>query len=108
METEEIEDYENVICPYCKVVVHERDGDITDWEVCKHTIFLATDEGFEYVREDMKELINKESAKGKGGFDSYTDNLSIEGVRIASYSSPPGCFGIYWGFVADNIKNSSS
>ena len=97
METQEILDCENVVCPFCDEVIHERDGEITEWDVCEHTVFLATNEGgFEYVRNDMKDLINNESARGS--FDSYTDNLPIEGVRIVSYGPFPSLFCVYWGF----------
>ena len=63
MKTQEILDCENVVCPFCNEVVHERAGEIVEWDVCKHTVFLATSEGgFEYIRDDMKSFISNESA----------------------------------------------
>jgi hypothetical protein len=96
MENIELDYSEDLSCPFCEKVLLKYPAE-EQFETCEHTIFVATDEGFEYVREDMKEEIIKK----KGiGLDEYTLGLPIEGIRISQYAPSPSLFGAYWGFVA--------
>jgi hypothetical protein len=71
---------------------------IEDYTICEHTIFVATDYGFEFIRDDMKGIIEQ---KPKGNYDNYTANLAIKGIRIVDYPPAPACMGVYWGFKKD-------
>jgi hypothetical protein len=94
MENKEIANTEDIVCPYCKETIVKWEG--VDYKICEHTIFIATDEGFEYIRDDVKRII-KEDRNG-GSYDSYTARLPINGIRISSYAG--NCFsGLYLAFV---------
>ena len=88
---------EDIICPYCnEVLASVAQGE--DFQVCKHTVFVASDYGFEYIREDFKDIIEL-SEKDYINIGSFTTNLNIDGVKFAQYSPGPGWLGVYWGFV---------
>lgn len=96
MESQEAFESENIVCPYCKAILVDNE-EIGDYEICSHTIFVATDCGFEFIREDMKEIINENAINSN--YDAYTASLPIKGIRIAHYTPAPSFFGVYWGFV---------
>jgi|688.fasta_scaffold1118612_2 hypothetical protein len=96
MENIEIDNSENLLCPYCQKLLIDKESD-PDYTTCEHVIFIATDYGFEFIREDMSKLIDKK--KSGINYDSYTANLPIDGIRIADYPPPPACLGVYWGFM---------
>lgn len=99
MQNIEIDNSENIICPYCNAVLADKE-EPEGFEVCEHTIFVATDHGFEFVREDYQAIINDENRiQKKQNYDTYTSNLEIEGIRIADYVPAPSFMGAYWGFV---------
>ena len=91
----ELSPEENIVCPFCKKTVFKQDSD-SEFTTCAHTIFIATDYGFEFVREDISYFIDLTISEG---LDEYTSKLPFEGIRIASYSEPPAFSGSYWGFM---------
>lgn len=97
MKNIEIDYFENVVCPFCKKVLMG-----AEWEEspakCEHTIFIATDTCFEYIREDMNDLIKNQE---EVSYDSYTDSLPIDGIRFAQYAPAPNYFGVYFGLKKD-------
>jgi hypothetical protein len=96
MKTVEL-DEESIVCPFCDALLLDYD-EAEPYEVCPHTIFVSTGAGFEYIREDFKDLINRDP---RGSFDAYTSNLAIDGIRLVRYAPAPSFFGEYWGFVAE-------
>lgn len=96
MKSEELSYSKNITCPYCNSILVNNEN-IDDYKLCSHTIFIATDYGFEFVHEDYKDTINIE-VKG-GNYDNYTANLPIKGIRLVQYTPPPSFFGVYWGFI---------
>ena len=96
MKNIEIDYSDDIVCPFCKEILLNKDN-IEEYIICEHTIFIATDAGFEYIREDMKSIINEDSIDGS--YDSYTAQLPINGVRLADYTPAPSFFGAYWGFM---------
>jgi len=94
MKNKEIEYKEDIVCPFCKKTLLKLEW--TEYEICGHTIFIATDHGFEYIRDDMKHLIDEDSSDGD--YDRYTAQLPITGIRLAQYVPAPSFMGAYWGF----------
>lgn len=96
MKTIELDD-ENIVCPFCGALLLDHD-EVEPYQVCPHTIFVATDDGFGYIREDFKGVINRDP---RGSFDAYTHNLAIDGIRLVQYVPSLSSMGAYWGFVAE-------
>jgi hypothetical protein len=94
----EIDSSENIVCPFCKSVLLDKQSE-DDYQTCDHTIFIATDDGFEYIREDMTEIINEDYSDDD--IDTYTSGLKINAIRIADYMPAPSFYGVYWGFKKD-------
>ena len=94
-------------CPFCGVKVldaynEENDGPFL--EACKHTLFVAHDEGFEYRSPAFDENLgfdglDNDSILSKGSPDKITDLITIpDAVKFAAYVGPPSFFGSYVGF----------
>lgn len=104
-----------VCCPFCGFICCPGEDDADAWVfdadtcVCDHTLFVATDYGFEYRSSDFNRLAglpdNGEPeltlpVANKHGYDGYTSALYIPGaIKIAIYQQPPSFFGIYYGFA---------
>jgi hypothetical protein len=105
---------ELVKCPFCGCETYPGDKS-EEWAfdpqtcVCEHTLFVATDDGFEYRSKRFNEHMglpdNQESEPGlpddiDGGYDGFTSNVRIPGaVKYACYTPAPGCLGAYFGFT---------
>jgi hypothetical protein len=94
-----------VFCPACGHKVIDPDSDESPFEACSHTLFFATDEGFEFRSErfdTVKKIVGVEDDDlklGKNGYDGFTDNLPIpNSVKFAIYVPAPGFMGMYVGF----------
>jgi hypothetical protein len=102
MENREISTNENLECPYCKKVLLDT-TEIEPFQTCQHTIFVCTDNGFEYIHPNYTTQINpKEKSLN---FDKYTLSLPFKGIRIAQYNPPPSHMGAYWGFMPNETKH---
>jgi hypothetical protein len=73
---------------------------------CKHTLFIAHDEGFEYRSSLYDKISHIEGVKseqihiGDQGYDSFTDSLLFKNtLKYAFYESAPSFFGTYVGFI---------
>ena len=95
-----------VCCPFCKQVVLQEDAEQAAVDPCPHTLFIATDEGFEFRSgryDGLKGITGVEDRDiplGDDGWDGYTDRLCCPGaVKIASYIPAPSGFGCYLGFA---------
>lgn len=98
-------------CPFCgkKVIDYEaaekgRSEDML--RLCDHTLFVATDEGFEYrsPRLDTNLGIEGEASDDPAlpdcGFDELTDRVTVpDSIKIVTYAPPPGGLGSYIGFA---------
>jgi hypothetical protein len=92
---------------FCGQKISPSHSDLNDGEElsivpCRHTLFVAHDEGFEYraarFDEDVGQL-DEDEALG-GGIDALTDRVSLpDAVKFASYVSAPSEFGCYVGFA---------
>jgi len=107
---------EPVVCPFCGCMTYPGNGEeAEEWIfdpatcVCEHTLFVATDEGFEYrstrFNEHMGLPDNQEPRAelpedNEYGFDGFTSSVRIPGaVKYACYTPAPGCLGAYFGFA---------
>lgn len=96
-------------CPFCgqKVMNYGYDGSEPGVMTCQHTVFLASDEGFEYRSSEFNEYfgLNEEaevvvSDLGFEHIDAMTDAFeAVDGIKFAQYVAPPGGMGSYMGFV---------
>ena len=68
---------------------------------CPHTLFLATDEGYEFKRDDV--IVNDEDEDE--GFDTMTDSVNkLNAIKICQYEGAPSGIGSYIGF-SENWKS---
>ena len=101
-------------CPFCGTKVTNAADTQEMWLAgtpCKHTLFVAHDEDFEYQSEYFKEHIEqvidaieeteeREDAEN-ASIDELTDLAELEdAIKFAFYSGPPAIFGSYVGFKA--------
>ena len=94
-------------CPLCGKVAYPEDAEgLAELKPCKHTLFVAHDEGFEYRSSRFNQLMKIENVAdddleldGKG-YDDFTDKLCCpDSVKFAIYVPAPSCFGAYYGFA---------
>lgn len=98
-------------CPFCGKKVMT--GDLTGQRApkpCKHTLFIAHDEGFEYRskwfdgHKKITGVDDEDVDLGEANFDEFTDDVTVEnGVKFAVYVPAPSFAGFYCGFAA-NLK----
>lgn len=93
-----------VHCPFCGDLAFSDDDPPTNF--CKHTLFIAHDEAFEYRSERFDRIKNivglndDDVDLGDDGFDAYTDNLKVDNaIKFAVYIPAPSFFGAYFGFA---------
>ena len=105
---------EPVLCPFCGCMTYPGDKE-EDWTfdpetcVCVHTLFVATDEGFEYRSSRFNQHMGLPEdpdsepeipEDNDGGYDGFTSLVSISGsIKYACYTPAPGCLGAYFGFA---------
>jgi hypothetical protein len=107
-----------IYCGFCGQLIlsAEEDSDPVI-KPCLHTLFIAHDEGFEFLSERAADQL-----RGKGftvsteeggsievtptdedeiaGPDEITDQLEFaDGLKVAAYVGPPAGFGSYVGFA---------
>lgn len=96
-------------CPFCgqKVVNYGSDGSDPGVKPCAHTVFSASDEGFDYRSDEFDSFFNLNSDDevdfdelGFDNIDDMTDAFeTVDGVKFAQYVGPPGGIGGYVGFA---------
>jgi hypothetical protein len=99
--------YVAICCPFCGQKVSPGHSDLNDRGEplivpCRHTLFVAHDEGFAYraARFDEDIGLSDEDAALEAGIDALTDRVSLpDAVKFASYVSAPSEFGCYVGFA---------
>ena len=105
---EERSDYRsNIHCPFCGQLIADIESgeDVTP---CKHTLFIAHDEGFEFFDSRTKENLGIHPDQDLDDYiqnsddsvDAITSKINIPNSRkIAVYVPAPSFFGTYYGFV---------
>ena len=91
MQRVEIKDWQstNIFCPFCGKAILQEDG--VDW--CEHTLFVATDAGFEYINKNIP------SPPDGVSIDKFTNSIEFpESFKLAIYKPAPSHFGVYLGF----------
>jgi hypothetical protein len=85
-------------CPFCgdKVLdVFVEDGDPVI-SPCVHTLFIASDDGFEYTHTLLEGIEDQEYEH----IDELTNSIVVEdGVKFSSYTPAPSGMGSYVGFA---------
>ena len=103
--------YASIFCPFCGQQVVENEEEVVDTKPCKHTLFIAHDEGFEYRSKTFDEHlgisgVDDDEVSGMvgddvPGIDGVTDLVDIpDSIKFASYVPAPSFFGSYCGFAA--------
>lgn len=102
--------YTPIHCPFCgNQTSPDRDADSFQLNPCKHLLFVAHDEGFEYRSAAFNKNLNIIDIASDDiydhfgddwqGYDGLTDKVTIpDAVKFASYVSAPSFFGAYYGF----------
>lgn len=86
----------HIHCPFCGSVAIKPDG----ISLCEHTLFLASDEGFEFVSPKLKFLADIDLEDKT--IDEFTDEIEYPGsVKFAVYQPAPSFFGGYVAFAPD-------
>ena len=98
MQRVEVTDTEDlkIHCPFCGFAAI-KPGGISQ---CEHTLFLASDEGFEFVSPKLK--FSADIDLDDKTIDEFTDELEYPGsVKFAVYQPAPSFFGGYVAFAPD-------
>jgi len=72
---------------------------------CRHTLFIAHDEGVEYMSKLASDKLGigsaEEAMESEDSIDELTDRILIpDAVKFAAYAGPPSGYGDYVGFAA--------
>jgi len=109
IKVEEYSNYrEDIHCPFCKKKIVDMD----DYGVnpCPHTIFVAHDEGFEFIHNAARDNlgiprdidiyeIDWEDYAEDHGYDGLTSKITIpDSIKMAVYVPAPSGMGAYYGF----------
>ena len=98
-------DSEASYCPYCTRKVMDFSLDVDDGSnlnPCPHTLFIATDYGFEHTSDWFESFIEAETiySESDESIDELTDNICLpNAVKFARYQPAPSFFGEYFGFL---------
>ena len=95
-----------LFCPFCgQLVIPEIDTESKDNTPCAHTLFIATDEGWEHRSPLFDKLMDIEGVEhddidmGDDDIDRYTDTFPDPlAVKFAFYAPSPSFMGTYVAF----------
>lgn len=99
-------------CPFCGQQV-VGPGDDEEWQStpCPHTLFVATDDGFEFRSARFNEAMDLSGVDDAdidlpdAGYDGLTDQVVIDdALKFAAYVGPPGGMGSYVGFAPLEVE----
>lgn len=100
----------DVHCIFCgKKVVNYQD-DTNPVQPCEHTLFVASDEGFDYRSKRFDEMVIEQnilddSSAEFEGYDHMTDLVQADdAIKIAQYVGAPSGMGSYVGFAPNQGK----
>jgi hypothetical protein len=99
-------DTESIECPVCNetVAILPQDDEAI-LNPCEHTLFIATDYGYEYTSEKFNKHMNvpegdSEYRGDADHIDEFTSQVTLKGaIKYAAYTPTPGCLGVYYGFA---------
>ena len=101
-------------CPFCgqKVVNYGIDGTEPGVMPCPHTVFSASDEGFDYRSPEFNAFFKLGEEDdvdvdelGFDHIDAMTDAFeAVDGIKFTQYVAPPGGMGGYVGFVPKDVE----
>jgi hypothetical protein len=104
---------EAIYCPFCTQKVMDFDLGLpegSNMTPCSHTIFIATDYGFEYTSTWFGNFIAAEQIYRESedeSIDVLTDDICLPtAVKYARYQPAPNFFGDYFGFM-DQVMSAS-
>lgn len=95
-------------CPFCGQLVQDTREEDIHIEPCPHTLFIATDVGFEYRSPRLDENLGitgisdqeLEARSDWVDFESLTNRVTLpDAVNFARYTGAPACMGSYVGFA---------
>lgn len=98
-------------CPYCGQLVFRMDLDVDDEPItapCPHTLFIASDDGFDHCSAKFTQLANlpedwDDDDLPDNGIDGLTNSVEVPGgIKFASYVQAPSFYGTYYGFWLDS------
>ena len=103
--------YSSIHCPFCGKKVVLNDEQLLEIYPCKHTLFVAHDEGFEYRSKIFDDHLEISGVDDDGvcsifgdevtGIDRVTNLVDLpDSIKFASYVPAPGFLGSYCGFAA--------
>ena len=95
-------DFENddVLCPFCNKRMGVS-GDGTSIH-CEHTMIVATDEGYEYIHNNVVERIGITNLANSDSVESVIKSLTSAGyVLCESSGCAPAALTAYYVFLAD-------
>ena len=107
----EIDQYDLPIhCPVCgHRVLGGAESEEAEVSPCRHTLFVAHDEGFEYrsplfdKTKGIEGIPSEEIDPGEDGYDGFTDALSLKNaMKISVFMPAPSFLGAYIGFVFED------
>lgn len=111
-----------VWCPFCghsvvvpDAAVMDEDSERSQFTPCRHTLYVAHDEAFEFVSDRVETMletlsysvirlncdtIDVDSGEDDHSVDSLTDLLDFpDALKVARYVAAPGEYGSYVGFA---------
>ncbi len=98
----QLTDYRGALhCPFCgKKVIAASDLEVGDrLSPCPHTLFVATDLGFEFKGKTLKSLGLEADSCEQVGYDSCTDQLPVKDcIKFVIHAAGPTFFVTYVGF----------
>ena len=113
-----------VHCGFCGQLVVGFSGDGSVLKPCTHTLFIATDEGYEYVSErailqlrnkgftvatevDGRIEVTSADEDADDSPEAITDQLDFEdALKVACYEPMPSGHGAYVGFAPEESKGT--
>ena len=103
----------SIFCPFCGQCIMDMDPQGEDpIKACPHTLFLATDEGFEYRSKRFDENLGLEGMDEskipmpESGLDGLTDQVAIvDSIKFALYAGAPAGLGAYVGFAPEPLED---
>jgi hypothetical protein len=90
---------DDIICPYCNKVLVSSENE--DYEICEHTAFIDSSDGFEWIRDDLKDVVT-EFFSEKYDEESLS-KFPLKGTLIASEGGGLIGLSVYWGFVEEVV-----
>ena len=90
----------DLFCPKCGKQVIDTSEEFSSEELCEHVLFVATDEGFEYSKnEEIVDSFENGKDFEDMSFDKYFESLDINNGFMITMAYPmPFGMGIYVGF----------